>query len=222
MALGKQEKPLRVAVLLTYEAQMLDLAGIDLFGMMSKEYLATALPRPISENGLDVKIWYVGKHVPKQGSSPAPEGTMSGAVEDGFQSLTAQAKIKTTATLIDPEVQPGQIDVVLIPGPDPAHVHERGTLDFVRTHADHGTTVLVVCTGCYVAAEAGILDGLSASGPRALVPSLRKKYPAVTWDDQRRFVKNVPKKGALARGEVWTSGMHVLVSVMLLVNVRNF
>ena len=56
MAATEQRNQLRIAVLLTFEAQMLDLAGIDLFGMVSKEYLLATLPKPIVSLGLDVKV----------------------------------------------------------------------------------------------------------------------------------------------------------------------
>jgi hypothetical protein len=56
MGVTEQTNQLRIAVLLTFEAQMLDLAGIDLFGMVSKEYLEAALPKPIVSLGLDVKV----------------------------------------------------------------------------------------------------------------------------------------------------------------------
>lgn len=51
---------LRIGVLLTFEAQMLDVSGIDIFGMLDKEY-AAFLPGPLSKLGLDVKIYYIGK-----------------------------------------------------------------------------------------------------------------------------------------------------------------
>jgi putative intracellular protease/amidase len=207
MAATKQKNDLQIGVLLSFEAQMLDLAGIDLFGMISKEYLETSLPQPVSKLGLDIKIWYIGNtsNVGNQGSDLGSEDIKS-PDETGLVRLTAQAKIKTNATLLDPDVQPGSIDILLIPGPDPGQVHEKSTLDFVKSHAKHGTTILIVCTGCFVAAEAGILNRRSASGPRALVPSLRKKYTAVDWDDQRRFVKDIT-----GPGEVWSSGKLILL-----------
>jgi transcriptional regulator GlxA family with amidase domain len=128
------------------------------------------------------------------------------ADEDNLVGLTAQAKIKTTAGIQDDVVQPGRIDILFIPGPDPAAVHEHETLDFVRGHAEHGTTILTVCTGCFIAAEAGILNKRSASGPRALVPSLRTKYPAVAWDDKRRFVKDIQTRDSGMSHEIWSSG----------------
>jgi transcriptional regulator GlxA family with amidase domain len=120
--------------------------------------------------------------------------------------LTAQARIKTTATLQNDAVQPGRIDILFIPGPDPASVHPQQTLQFVRGHADHGTTILTVCTGCFIAAEAGILNERRASAPRALVPGLRTKYPAVTWDDKKRFVKDVMSRDSGKSHEIWSSG----------------
>lgn len=193
---------LKIGVLLTFEAQMLDLSGIDLFGMTSKEYLGTSLPKPIVDQGLDVTISYIGSNSTDETSTE--QGSKK--QESSLQSLTAQAAIRTNADLKSLAVQPGNIDILFIPGPDPKHKHNGETLKFVNDHAQHGTTILVVCTGCFVAAEAGILNGRSASGPRALVPNLRKSYPAVTWDDKRRFVKDVVTRENRTIQELWTSG----------------
>lgn len=128
-----------------------------------------------------------------------------------FQSLTAQAKLATNATLKTPNVQPGQLDILMIPGPPPGLKMSAETSHFVQQHAGHGTIILTICTGCFVAAQAGILDGLNASGPRALVPSLRKGYPKVVWDDKHRWVKSVSNHG---KGEIWSSGMFDLLMIV--------
>lgn len=56
MGATEHANQLRIGVLLTSETQMLDLAGIDLFGMASKEYLLATLPKPIVSLGLEMKV----------------------------------------------------------------------------------------------------------------------------------------------------------------------
>ena len=152
-----------------------------------------------------MQIWYIGKTNNKSISDTSSTQSKEHN-EDNLVGLTAQAKIQTTASIQDDAVQPGHLDMLFIPGPDPATVHEQQTLQFVRDHAEQGTTILTVCTGCFIAAEAGILNKRFASGPRALVPDLRKKYPAVTWDDKRRFVKDVQTWKGGRSHEIWSSG----------------
>jgi transcriptional regulator GlxA family with amidase domain len=41
------------------------------------------------------------------------------------------------------------------------------------------------------------LKGKSASGPRGVIPVLRKKFPDTKWVDDKRWVKD---------GNIWTSG----------------
>ncbi|KAK3717444.1 hypothetical protein LTR37_005834 [Vermiconidia calcicola] len=226
---------LRIAVLLTFETQVLDMAGIDLFGMLSKEYMEN-LPGQLSALGLDVQIYYIGKDgsealpdaskeqpdvkadppnpatIPVEvtnsttASTPVLRQVQAEQTNNNLRGLTAQAYIKAEYSVTSPSVQPGQLDIVMIPGPEPGQQQSKQTLDFVRQHAKYGTTILVVCTGCYVAAQAGILDGRKASAPRALLPQLRKEFSLVKWDDQRRFVKDSSTVSGQSEGELWTSG----------------
>jgi hypothetical protein len=53
------------------------------------------------------------------------------------------------------------------------------------------------CTGCFLLAESGVLKGKRASGPRALVGDLRKRFPGTEWIDGKRWVSD---------GNVWSSG----------------
>ncbi len=235
---------LRIAVLLTFGAQMLDMAGIDLLGMLSKEYMEN-LPGPLSALGLDVQIYYIGKDgnqafsdtskeqphteadspnsatIPAEvtdsttASRPVPQQERAEQINNNLRGLTAQAYIKAEYSVTSPSVQPGQLDIVMIPGPPPGQQQSKQTLDFVRRHGKYGTTILVVCTGCYVAAQAGILDGRKASAPRALVPQLRKEFSLVKWDDQRRFVKDSSTVSGQSEGELWTSGTCLSVLHML-------
>ncbi|KAE8452154.1 hypothetical protein EG329_001621 [Mollisiaceae sp. DMI_Dod_QoI] len=178
---------LHIGVFIPQTVQLLDLSPIDLFGMLNPEYLrACQLPEPLCALGIPSTIHYVS--VPGTGTH----------VE-----LTASASLKVTKTIDDPEVQPGKLDILLCPGPDPAAIFEEPTLKFLRGHASwkgkDGKTVdiLSVCTGAILLGQSGILKGKKASGPRAIVPKLRKSFPDVEWIDNKRWVHD---------GNVWTSG----------------
>ena len=174
------QKPTHIAVLLVPPVQFLDTAPIDLFGMLSAEYLhACRLPQPLIDHAVPVRVSYVAESGP-------------GSVAE----LTAWAGLRVTHGLSSKEVRPGEVDVLLIPGPDPQAVVPEAVKAFIRGHASVGTVVMTVCTGAFVAGPAGVLDGKRATGPRALLGELRGKFPKATWED-KRWTHD---------GNIWTSG----------------
>lgn len=190
-------KHLRIGVFIPNGCQLLDMSGIDLFAMISPTYLAAcALPASLVALGTPSTIHYIS--VPSTGTH----------VE-----VTASVLLKVSDTIYDKEVQPGMLDIILIPGPDPSIVFEEEVLNFLREHAKwHGTDgkktdILCVCTGCFLLGQSGILEGKDASGPRALVPTLKKKFPDANWIDDKRWVHD---------GNIWMSGkLFVLYLVVL-------
>ena len=96
------------------------------------------------------------------------------------------------------------LDILLIPGPDPSAVFGEEVQSFIRGHAGwkgkkgEATDVLSVCTGCIMLAQSGVLKGRKASGPRGIVPKLRKEYPDVEWVEDKRWTND---------GNIWSSGM---------------
>ena len=89
------------------------------------------------------------------------------------------------------------LDILMIPGPDPwAYKPTDAINGFIRGHFESGTDVLTICTGVYAAGPSGILKGRRATGPRALVPELKKKFPEAMWVD-KRWVSD---------GNVWNAG----------------
>jgi transcriptional regulator GlxA family with amidase domain len=67
---------------------------------------------------------------------------------------------------------------------------------FVRATAKHATRISSVCSGAYVLASLGILDGKRATTHWKTGASLARKYPRVTVEPDRIFVRD---------GRVWTS-----------------
>ena len=174
------ETSLRVGVLLIPHMQLLDASPIDLFGMLSAEYIeACGLPKHLTNLGIPVSIHYIAASGP---------GTTN--------AMTASALLSVTDSFSSPDVQPGKLDALLIPGPDPNLVPSEDVVAFLRKHKEaNKTDFLVICTGSFVAGYAGLLDGKTVSGPRGL-DRLKKLFPKANFVD-RRWERD---------GRVWTSG----------------
>ncbi|WP_187775574.1 DJ-1/PfpI family protein [Luteimonas suaedae] len=86
-------------------------------------------------------------------------------------------------------------DVLLVPGGD-VHEAERDpqVLSFVRERAAGSRHVLSVCTGAFVLAGAGLLDGLEATTFTPRIDEFARRYPSVDvvkdvrWADSGRIV----------------------------------
>jgi len=181
-SIPKAVTSLRVGVLLIPPVQLLDAAALDVFGMLSPEYLtACGLPQPLLDLAIPVSIHYIN----------------GGSAPDSHVPMTSSATLPVTDTLTSPAVQPGQLDVLLIPGPDPNLVPNESVLDFIRGHEKaNSTDFLVICTGSFPAGYAGLLDGKRVTGPRGLMSKLKSKFPDAQFVD-RRWERD---------GRVWTSG----------------
>jgi len=70
------------------------------------------------------------------------------------------------------------------------------TLDFVRTAAANARRVASVCSGAYILAEAGLLEGRRATTHWGRTDHFRRAYPGVKLEPDRIFVRD---------GPVWTS-----------------
>lgn len=175
---------IRIGVFIPTGAQFLDVATVDVLGTMSKEYLSQLemLPSHVAAAAPNVTISYITS--PRQG----PEIP-----------LTSNATIKATCSYEDPSVAPGELDIVVVPGPDPRSTFEEEELKWLREQCDTpGVDILSVCTGIYICAAAGVLDGKRASGPRGLQDDIIKKYPKVKLAGEKyRWVQD---------GNIWSSG----------------
>jgi transcriptional regulator GlxA family with amidase domain len=178
-------KPTHIGVLIVPPIQLLDIAPIDLFAMMTTEYFeACHLPQSLLDVSIptsDLNITYI--------SALGPSSTAN---------TTASLGLTINVNLDDPTVQPGKLDILMIPGPPPGMVIEESVLAFVRAHVTSGVDLLTVCSGVFVAAQAGVLDGKHATGTRGVADMLARDYPAVKWEDKRYWND----------GRIWTSGTY--------------
>jgi len=69
-------------------------------------------------------------------------------------------------------------------------------LAYVRKAYDEAAAFITICGGIQAALEAGVLQGKSATGPRALLPMAQELSPNTEWLEKRWH----------RDGKLWTSG----------------
>jgi transcriptional regulator GlxA family with amidase domain len=92
----------------------------------------------------------------------------------------------------------GRIDTMVIPGGDGA-TRARSDAEltaWIRAAAGRSRRVATVCTGAFLAAEAGVLDGRRVTTHWARADQLAAEYPALTVDADPIYVRD---------GRCWTS-----------------
>lgn len=91
-----------------------------------------------------------------------------------------------------------EIDTLLIPGGDIEHaVANRELIAWIKRTAPKVRRVVSVCTGAFLLAEAGLLDGLKATTHWHYSSQLAKSYPAVCVEPDYIFIRE---------GNIFTSG----------------
>lgn len=92
----------------------------------------------------------------------------------------------------------GAIDTLIIPGGTGVGAAEQDAelIAWIRDAALRSRRVASVCTGAFLAAKAGLLEGRSATTHWASCGRLASRYPGVTVEPDRIFVRD---------GNVWSS-----------------
>lgn len=208
----KASSSLRIGVLLAPPpVQLLDFAPIDLFFMASKDYMddIPMLPSPVKKLAIDkIDIVYISDEY-----DPAVQSfTTTSNEQIRLAPLTAKLNIRLTANLSTPEVQPGELTVLMIPGPEPASIPSQKYKDFLKAHASSGLTdIITICTGIYPACHSGICDGKTITGPRGLLPDLKSKFKEVKMFEDYRWSRDVLRPGKESGlsgdrpAELWTA-----------------
>ncbi|MFD7015555.1 MULTISPECIES: GlxA family transcriptional regulator [unclassified Streptomyces] len=94
------------------------------------------------------------------------------------------------------------VDTVLVAGTGRRYVPDPRTVAAVRRAAAAGTRIASICSGAFVLAEAGLLDGRSATTYWELAEELRKRYPALDLKGDVLYVQdgNVMTSSGYAAG----------------------
>ncbi len=144
--------------------------------------------------GLDV----VGPYEVFTGASLMTEGGYEVLVASrGAQAITTPGGLGfVAAPLPDPSQR---VDTVVLPGGIGVNEARSDTvfLDWIRTCARSARRVVSVCTGAFLAAEAGLLDGCRATTHWAFADRLATEFPAIEVDPDPIFIRS--------SDQVWTA-----------------
>jgi transcriptional regulator GlxA family with amidase domain len=91
------------------------------------------------------------------------------------------------------------VDTLILPGGRGVHAarNDPRIIDWITAAAPHARRVVSVCTGAFLAAQTGLLDGCRAATHWAYADQLAREFPAVDVDPDPIFVRSSPS--------VWTA-----------------
>ena len=98
-------------------------------------------------------------------------------------------------------------DSVIMMGSIGIHTPSPGLLGFLQQAHIASRRIASICTGAFILAEAGLLDGLRASTHWRHARELQRRYPKIKVEEDRIFIRE---------GKVWTSaGMTACIDLSL-------
>jgi transcriptional regulator GlxA family with amidase domain len=136
-----------------------------------------------------------------QGAEPAYEVTLL-SEHGGIVTSSSGIGVMTTPVSLD------DIDTLLIVGQAvPGRPSSYGLLDFLRRASAHVRRIGSICTGAFLLAEAGVLDGRHVTTHWEVARDLQRAYPKLRVEEDRIFINE---------GKFWTSaGMTACVDLCL-------
>jgi transcriptional regulator GlxA family with amidase domain len=103
----------------------------------------------------------------------------------GDSGLTLSAKLRYR------DVRTDSIDTLIVPGgTGPQTLRDRAVLDWVRNVARDARRVASVCTGAFLLAEAGVLNGKRATTHWKYAKGLASRFPQVTVEPDRIYLQD--------------------------------
>jgi transcriptional regulator GlxA family with amidase domain len=134
---------------------------------------------------------------------------LSAEGKEGYQPVVASIDGQPVATgtgltfaavkLPDPSDPTEPIDTLVLPGGHGVHAarHDSRIIDWIAAAVPHARRVVSVCTGAFLAAQTGLLDGCRATTHWAFTDQLAREFPAIDVDPDPIFVRSSPT--------VWTA-----------------
>ncbi|KAI0549693.1 class I glutamine amidotransferase-like protein [Xylaria curta] len=89
-----------------------------------------------------------------------------------------------------------ELDVLILGGPNPVDFKLNPKYaEFIRRHVASGKALFTTCTGAFVAALAGVLDGKNATINHVEYEWVKKRFPQVKWTVEKQWIVD---------GNLWT------------------
>jgi transcriptional regulator GlxA family with amidase domain len=133
----------------------------------------------------------VGPHEVFSGASLLTKGGYDVVMAsiDGQSVTTATSLAFASTPLPDPS---DPVDTVVLPGGGGVHAARSNAelVSWIKTVSGIARRVVTVCTGAFLAAEAGLLDGCRATTHWAFAERLASEFPAIDVDPDPIFVRS--------------------------------
>jgi len=129
--------------------------------------------------------------------------------EAGGPVMTSQSFSVNTERLRD-----STYDTLIVAGDNECNLPPQSLLDYLYNAPNESRRVTAICTGAFILAAAGLLDGKRATTHWMHAQRFRKEYPNVMLDEDRIFVTD---------GQIWTSaGMTAGIDLALAIVEKDF
>ena len=193
--------------------------GVGLTRALTNEASATLPARPLTvpPSGVVRVAFLIGPHVNVIDTAGPWETFQDAGAGSGetspFELYTVAASHETVHATAGLKLVPHHT-YASAPNPNvvivPAHHWTAATLRFLRTRAPRTDLVMSVCTGAFILAEAGLLEGRTATTHHDFFDEFESSFPAVHLVRGERFVEH--EKIATAAG--LTSGIDLSLRVV--------
>jgi transcriptional regulator GlxA family with amidase domain len=140
---------------------------------------------------------FTGATIYLAGHGRVDEGYSVTVVSRGGEPATTLTGLALVAQPLPDPREP--IDTLVLPGGIGVDDARRNadTVGWIQIAAEHARRVVSVCTGSFLAAQAGLIDGCIATTHWAFADQMAREFPAVTVDPEPIFVRSSDK--------VWTA-----------------
>lgn len=107
---------------------------------------------------------------------------------------------------------PSSLDTLVVPGRLGMHglLREKNLIPWIRKNASRARRVVSVCSGAFLLAEAGLLDGRRATTHWAGCDQLKKRHPSIRVEPDPIFVRD----GAIYTSAGVTAGMDLALALI--------
>jgi len=129
-----------------------------------------------------------------------------GRGDEGYETILASVDGDPISTMTGlqfvaaPPPDPNRaVDTIVLPGGMGAEEARNNpvVIDWIRAAAPNARRVVSVCTGAFLAAQAGLLDGCQVTTHWSEADRLAREFPSITVDPDPIFIRSAPR--------VWTA-----------------